>query len=325
MPRAILRGSPGIPRRRVVDCPQRLWRTSPYVSASSEAVAGYRLHSSAQLLESETISKGESMPTGEIQGKLWGARVHDWAALNEPSNVAYAEAIFDAVGVTTGTRLLDVGCATGYAAARAYERGAQVSGLDASEAMIAYARERVPQGDFRVGDLEALPFDDDSFDLVTGGNSFQYGGDPIAALREAKRVVRPGGSVAMVVWGRQEACQSGRILAAMGALLPPPPPGATGPFALSAPGVIEGMMVEAGLHPVASGDVLVTYDWPDTETAIRAFLAAGPSERVMQLAGEQATREAIRPALTSLLMETGNVRSANEFHYVLAHKAPASH
>lgn len=260
------------------------------------------------------------MPTGEVQGKLWGARVNDWAELNEPGNVAYAEAVFDTVGLTTGTRLLDVGCASGCAAAWAHERGAIVSGLDASESMIAYARERVPQGDFRVGDLEALPYDDDGFDLVTGGNSFQYASDPIAALREAKRVAKPGGSVAMVVWGRQEECQSGRVLGAIGALMPPPPPGAVGPFALSMPGKIEGMMEEAGLHPVASGDVPVVYEWPDIETATRSFLASGPGERVIRVAGEQAIREAIRPVLESLRTETGSVRSANEFHYVIAHK-----
>ncbi len=258
------------------------------------------------------------MPTGTMQGQLWGARVDDWAALNEPGNITYAEAVFDAVGLTTGTRLLDVGCATGYAAKAAHERGAAVSGIDASEAMIAYARERVPQGDFRVGDLEDLPFADDSFDVITGGNAFQYAGDPIAALREAKRVAKPGGHVAMVVWGRQEECQSGQVMMAMGPLMPPPPPGAVGLFALSAPGKIEGMMHEAGLQPVASGDVPVVYEWPDIELATRAFLASGPGERVIQIAGEQAVREAIRPVLESLRTETGSVRSANEFHYVIA-------
>ncbi|MDQ6833617.1 MAG: class I SAM-dependent methyltransferase, partial [Chloroflexota bacterium] len=184
----------------------------------------------------------------------------------------------------------------------------------------AYARERVPQGDFRTGDLETLPYADDRFDVVTGGNSFQYAGDPIAALREARRVVKPGGSVAMVVWGRQEECESGRVMMAMGTLMPPPPPGAAGPFALSVPGKIEAMMEEAGLTPVSSGDVPVVYEWPDIETATRAFLASGPGERIMQVAGEAAAREAMRPVLDSLGTNTGGVRSANAFHYVIARK-----
>ncbi len=52
--------------------------------------------------------------------------------------------------------------------------GATVSGLDASDTLLEIARERAPSADFRLGDLEALPFDDDSFDVVTGFNSFQY-------------------------------------------------------------------------------------------------------------------------------------------------------
>lgn len=79
------------------------------------------------------------------------------------------------------------------AAALSASLGATVAGLDASEALLEIARERTPGGDFRRGDLEALPFEDDSFDLVTGFNSFQYAGNAAQALREAGRVTRPGG------------------------------------------------------------------------------------------------------------------------------------
>jgi ubiquinone/menaquinone biosynthesis C-methylase UbiE len=63
------------------------------------------------------------------------------------------------------------------AAQIATERGAQFHGLDAAPNLLAIAGQRVPSGDFKVGDLESLPFPDRKFDLVTGFNSFQYAGD----------------------------------------------------------------------------------------------------------------------------------------------------
>lgn len=65
--------------------------------------------------------------------------------------------------------------------------GARVSGFDAAEALLAIARERVPAGDFRLADLENVPFGSAAFDVVTGFNSFQFAGDPVRALMEARR------------------------------------------------------------------------------------------------------------------------------------------
>lgn len=79
----------------------------------------------------------------------------------------------------------------------AADRGAEVAGLDAAEEMVAIACERTPQGSFRVGDLEALPWPDDAFDLVTGFSSFQFANDKVRALSEARRASR--GAVAVVI------------------------------------------------------------------------------------------------------------------------------
>lgn len=78
--------------------------------------------------------------------------------------------------------------------------------------------------------MEDLPWTDNTFDVVTGFNAFQYAADVMNALWEARRVARPGGRVAMAVLGRQEDA----VAAAVGKLLSPPPLGAEGPSALSA-------------------------------------------------------------------------------------------
>ena len=74
-----------------------------------------------------------------------------------------------------------------------------MSGLDASEALIAIARARTAAGDFRVGDMFALPFGDDSFDVAMSFNGIWKGCEE--ALAEARRVVRPGGMVGFSFWG----------------------------------------------------------------------------------------------------------------------------
>src|ERR671938_333072 len=141
------------------------------------------------------------MGTAQIQGRLWGARSRDYAAIAEGFFRPVYETVFTAAGVRPGTRLLDVGCGPGLADHLAAQRGAQVAGLDAAEASVAIARERTPQGDFRVGEMEELPWPDHIFDVVTSFNAFQFAGDLGDALRAARRVARSGGRVAMVVWG----------------------------------------------------------------------------------------------------------------------------
>src|SRR5258708_39290876 len=147
-------------------------------------------------------------PTGsaEVQAPLWSARVKDWAEVQELTARPLFDAILDATGVGPGTAMLDVGCGAGLMCQLAAARGASVSGFDAAEPMIAIARSRVPGGDFRIGDMESLPFADNSFDLVTGVNSFQYAANPVRALSEANRVAKPRGSVVIATRGRPEDC-----------------------------------------------------------------------------------------------------------------------
>src|SRR5262245_46203028 len=105
---------------------------------------------------SETVK--QTTGVAAVGADPWGARARDWAEMEESSRPLF-EAILDATGVGAGTCLLDVGCGSGLACAIAAARGARVSGLDASPGLLEIARERVPEGDFRVGDLTSLPFD----------------------------------------------------------------------------------------------------------------------------------------------------------------------
>ncbi len=92
------------------------------------------------------------------------------------------EAVWTSAKVRAGQQVLDVGCGSGLFCHLAAKRDAQVAGTDAAPKLIEIAKSRTSSGDFRVGEMEELPFADGLFDLVTGFISFQYASDPINAL-----------------------------------------------------------------------------------------------------------------------------------------------
>jgi ubiquinone/menaquinone biosynthesis C-methylase UbiE len=94
-------------------------------------------------------------------------------------------------------RALDAACGTGRHAAVLARLGHEVVGVDANPAMLARARERLPEGDFRAGQLDALPLEDGSVDLVVCSLALTHLDDPTPAIAELVRVVRPGGRIVL--------------------------------------------------------------------------------------------------------------------------------
>ena len=257
--------------------------------------------------------------TAARQGELWGARASDWSEIQEGQVRPLYDAVFDATRVDQYTRLLDVGCGAGMAAQLATERGARVAGFDAAEALLEVARERVPDGDFRSGDMEELPFEDHAFSVVTGFNSFQFAGDPARALGEAARVAEPGAPIAVGTWGRADQCEASIVFRASADLGPPPPPGrAPGPFALSEPGALEGFVEQAGLRAADPVEVETIWRYPDLETALRGLTSSGPGTASIRESGEERVREALAGALEQFGDGSGGYRLSNVFRYVIA-------
>jgi SAM-dependent methyltransferase len=252
------------------------------------------------------------------QGELWGARAVDWAEVQEGMVRPLFEAALTAIKVGPGDHLLDVGCGAGGAATIAAARGATVFGIDASQPLLDIARRRVPGGQFRHGDLEFLPYEAATFDAIVGFNSFQYAADPTRALREARRVVRPGSPIVVATWGKAEDCQAAVTLVALKPLLPPPPPGSGGPFALSDEAVLRDFVARAGLTPTQVADVDCPWIYPDLETALRGQLSAGPMVLAIRTSGEDKVRETLERAIEPFRTASGGYRIENKFRYVIA-------
>lgn len=139
-------------------------------------------------------------------------------------------AILDAVDVR-GKDLLDVATGSGNLALAAAREGARASGLDLVEELLAVARARADADGlsipFTQGDAEALPYADDSFDVVTSIFGVQFAPRAEVIASELRRVCRPDGRIALVNWTRDGLI--GRLFQVMGRYMPAPPAFVTPP------------------------------------------------------------------------------------------------
>lgn len=251
------------------------------------------------------------------QAALWGRRPADWARLAEPQNVPLFAAVLDELDVGRGTRLVDFGCGSGLAARMAAERGATVAGTDATPELLEIARERVPAGAFAAAALEEAPFEDGAFDVATGFNAFQFAADPVAAVREAARVVRAdGGLVAASTFAEPERCASTALHLAMKAAVGARDDGYA-PYALSGPDGLSDLLAAAGLEPVAAGEVALAWAHASVQDTILSVLCSAGGARAMEAVGEAAVRAALEPAIAPFTRADGSVSMDNVFRYAI--------
>lgn len=144
-------------------------------------------------------------------------------------------------GIVSGETVLDVGTGTGVVAITAARIGAQVTGLDLTAELLEHAREnsRISQQEQIVwteGDAESLPYPDASFDVVVSQFGHMFAPRPEVAVREMRRVLKPGGRIAFATWPPEHLV--GRVFAFVGRHSPPMPAGAAPPPLWGNPAII---------------------------------------------------------------------------------------
>lgn len=257
------------------------------------------------------------MGSAEFQGELWGQAARDWAELQEPMHEPLWKAMLDAGNIGKGATVCDIGCGGGGLSHLAAKRMALVAGLDASEALIEIARDRTPGGDFRVGEMEELPFADNRFDTVFAANALQYSENRINALHEMRRVCASAGRIAIGLWGPQEKVEFRSVFRAVIGTLPEPPPG-KGPFELSGPGVLARLCEEAGMHVIEEGEVQCPFSYEDFALFWKANAAGGPMRAAMRRVGEEKLIESVRSAVRPWQKTDGSMTFNNTFQYLVA-------
>ena len=260
--------------------------------------------------------------SGARWGPLFGARAATWADTWEGprgwGTTVYAY-VLDRARMGPGTTVLDCGCGAGRFVRLAADRGAAVAGIDASSELVEIAAKRCPQADLRVGDVEELPWPDDSFDVATGFSSFQFADDHTRSLAEARRVSR--GQVWVAVPTRLADSGIPQVFAELMTLLPPEALSSlkrSGMYALSAPGRLEEALVVTRLTPISDETIEATVVFPDADATVRAFLSAGATELAIRHSGQPTVRDAVHNALAPFTEEGGPVRLPGWFRVVQA-------
>jgi SAM-dependent methyltransferase len=223
--------------------------------------------------------------TWQMVDEGWGRRAVDFATLGEPPACREYVAVHHALGVSAGDRLLDVACGPGLALELARIRGAEVSGIDASPRLVAVAADRNPGCDIRVGDMAALPWPDETFDVVTSFRGI-WGTTP-DAVREAHRVLVPGGRLAITVWGNVGKSPGAWMFTPFLWASEDKVQHQADMVALGRPGVGEAFLADAGFDVAERFEVPFVLEYADPDTYARALAATGPSYEAMQSIGEE--------------------------------------
>jgi ubiquinone/menaquinone biosynthesis C-methylase UbiE len=141
------------------------------------------------------------------------------------STVIVSELLVEAVDIGPGERVLDAACGSGNATIAATRRFAEVTGVDFAPAMLEDARKRLgaehATATLVEGDLEQLPFDNSSFDVVISAFGAMFAPDQRRTAAELVRVCRPGGRIGLASWTPDGAL--GRLFRIMSHYIPPTP------------------------------------------------------------------------------------------------------
>ena len=231
-----------------------------------------------------------------------------WRAELEKALTPVREWMIGKLAPQPGDTVLELGAGagdTGFAAAAIVgDRGRLIS-TDFSPDMVEVARRRgaelgLQNVDYRVMDAERIELDADSVDGVLCQSGYMLMADPAAALSETRRVLRPGGRLALSVWGAPErnpwASIGGRILIERGHM-PPPDPEAPGIFSMASEERTRGLLEGAGFTAVRTEEIPVHFAFRDLDEYERWVMeVAGPFALVVRgLSGRE--REALKTQL----------------------------
>jgi len=213
--------------------------------------------------------------------------------------------------------VLDVACGTGNAALRAAHAGAAVTGVDLTPELLAVGRELAEREGVAIeyveGDAEALPLEDDRFDVVLSVFGCMFAPRHAVAAAELARVLRPGGRLCVTAWTPESTV--GELFRALGAYMPPPPPLAEPPLLWGTEEHVRDLFAGTGVELEFARET-VTFQRFDTVDEEVEFGAANfgpmimarrmlPSDRWDSLLAEQRRLLAVQSPAAEYLVITG--------------------
>jgi SAM-dependent methyltransferase len=240
----------------------------------------------------------------------WTARAETYAAYAVPKNRPFAIHLVQLLAPQPGERLLDIATGPGVVAveaARTMGVAGEVVATDIAPVWERWVNEAAQ--DAHVGNVsfaampaDALALPDAAFDVVACQFGLMFVPEPSAALREMRRVLRPGGRLGIAVWSTSDRVAHFGSMAALRAALPPEPPkpGEPTPLSLSEPGLIERLTEEAGFVDVRAHKHAETFFLDSAESEWRRLQedpAFAPKLDTLTTEARAAAREAVIAAV----------------------------
>jgi SAM-dependent methyltransferase len=242
----------------------------------------------------------------------WGRRASEMRIVWMPVSAW----MVDHLALQPGQRVLELAAGpgdTGFLAAELIRPGGTLIASDGAAAMLDVARQRagargLDNVEFRQLELEWIDLETASVDGILCRFGLMLTVDPGTALREMRRVLRPGGRVALAVWDRREEnpwlVLSGRALVELG-YVPPPDPSAPGPFALSDSGHLTELLEAAGFLEVTLGTVDLAREWDSSDAFLDETIELSSSFGAAWSGLNEEQRAAVRERVRELTRPFG--------------------
>jgi ubiquinone/menaquinone biosynthesis C-methylase UbiE len=262
-----------------------------------------------------------------LKGKLRGMWIAGDFGEIAKSIAEGAEEFASRLDLKPGMRVLDVATGTGNLAIPAAKTGADVTGVDIAPNLIEQATARAEaegvKAKFEVGDAEAMPYEDGTFDVVMTMFGAMFAPRPDVTASELKRVCKSGGLIAMANWTPEAF--TGQMFKA-GAKHVPPPPGMPSPVLWGSEDTVRERLSE-GISDLqlTRRKIIFTYPFGPAEVVEHFRKYFGPTQKQFEMLDE-AGQAAMRADLVSLWENAnqatdGTTRVESEYLEVRATKA----
>lgn len=249
---------------------------------------------------------GEFEAFGEAERTGWAKRdtASNYASLFAKGADQAMVGLVEAVAPAPGSTVLDICCGHGAMTAKLCDAGCQVTGLDFSEEMLTHARSIAPSATLKNGDAQDLPFEDQSFDAAVCNCGVMHLPDQPKALREARRVLKSGGTFGMTAWVGPDASPSFRI--AFGAFKAHADPSKEAPlqpdfFQFANREVAQGMFEAAGFKEIDQQTIECSWRLETADQLFKIYSEATVRMAMLLAAQTRETVDAIRQTMMEMV------------------------